>query len=358
MHTTAQDATALAVRALTSAGVPSEAAALQADLLVDSEMRGLPSHGLLRLPRLVERIHNGVANPAETGVHRWIADALLDVDGRDGLGPVVATAALDKISERAHSAGIACAEIRASNHLGALAWYVRRVAAAGQVVVALTTSEAIMHPFGGTQALVGSNPIAIGVPVDDQRPLVFDMATTLVSMGKVHDYANRGRDLPPGWALNEAGEPTQDAASAKTGALAPFGGAKGYGLAIAFEALVVALTGTHLGREVAGTLDSVSRPTKGDVFIVAEPRSGTGQAIAAYLDEVRRSRPSTPGIPVAVPGDRSDSRRLHSEQHGFEVPDGVWTQIADLAASPHASAAAPAPSPTSADRSRAQGDSQ
>jgi LDH2 family malate/lactate/ureidoglycolate dehydrogenase len=327
MHVTAAEATSAAVAALRGAGVPEKSARIQADLLVDAESRGLASHGLLRLPRLLRRIENGVADPTTIGRHTWAGGALLEVDGQNGLGPVVASAALKTVQARARTTGIACATIRSNNHLGALAWYVRKVAEDGQVCIAMTTTEAIMHPHGGRTALVGTNPVAIGVPTS-ARPLVFDMATTQVSMGKVHDYANRAQPLQSGWALDRHGDPTTDAAAAKTGALAPFGGAKGYGLGIALEVLVACLTSTALGTAVTGTLNSVDPPTKGDVFIVAQPHSALSlDALGSYLDEVRNSPPAHADTPVSVPGDRSDARREASTARGVEVPDAIWSEL-------------------------------
>lgn len=335
MHATAATASATAVAALLAAGVPERSAHLQADLLVDAELRGLPSHGLLRLPRLLERIDNGVANPTTTGRAKWTADALLDVDGENGLGPVVATAALDAVRERAKTTGIACASIRSNNHLGALAWYVRRIAEGGQICIAFTTSEAIVHPYGGRTALVGSNPIAIGVPAHP-RSLVFDIATSVVSMGKIHDYANRGEPLAVGWALDQHGEPTTDAAAARSGAIAPFGGAKGYGLGIALGALVASMTNTSLGTEVKGTLDSVNIPTKGDIFIVAQTHSeDSSHQVSAYLDEVRNSPAARADTPVAIPGDRSDARRAEATVEGVDIPDGIWDRIVARAQRDH-----------------------
>ncbi len=326
---TVEDAAQLAVAALIKAGAPDENARLQADLLVDAEARGLPSHGLLRLPRVVARIQNGVTDPASVGRLTWQGDALAKVDGGNGLGPVVAMRALDAVSARAaERTGVAVAAVHSSNHLGMLAFYVRRIAQRGQVCIALTTSEALMHPYGGRQAMVGSNPIAIGVPAQP-RPLVFDMATSLVSMGKIHDYANRGAVLEAGWALDENGEATVDAERAKRGAIAPFGGAKGYGLGLAFEVLVAALSGSALGRDVAGTLDSTRVANKGDVFIVAEADSVSD--ISDYLAAVRESAPIDEANPVRVPGDSSDDRYARALVSGVTLPAELWDEIAALA---------------------------
>jgi L-2-hydroxycarboxylate dehydrogenase (NAD+) len=327
MLISSEEAASVAVRALMNAGVPEASAQLQAELLVDSEQRGLRSHGLLRLPRLVERIRNGVADPVTVGEHRWHGDALLLVHGANGLGPVVAREALREISERAKSTGIACASIASSNHLGALAWYVRDVAAAGQICIALTTSEAIMHPHGGRHAMVGSNPIAIGVPAHP-RPLVLDMATSRISMGQVIDYINRGDELEPGWARDASGEPTTDPRAARDGSIAPVGGAKGYGLGIAFEVLVASLTGSALGTSVVGTLDSIHPANKGDVFIILNvPHASVVEQVSAYLNGVRASPAADTAEPIVVPGDRSDQRKQHAIVHGLDVSDGLWAQL-------------------------------
>ncbi|MHC6219534.1 Ldh family oxidoreductase [Arthrobacter sp. MMS24-S77] len=322
------DAMQAAVQALLAVGVPAENAHLQADLLIDAEARGLPSHGLLRLPRVIDRIRNRVADPVATGRINWRGDALASVDGQNGLGPVVGVHALEVISERcSNSAGVAAAAVHSCNHLGMLAWYARKIADRGQVCIAMTTSEALMHPYGGRIAMVGSNPIAIGVPAQP-RALVFDMATSLVSMGKIHDHANRKAQLEPGWALDEDGEETVDAERAKRGSIAPFGGAKGYGLGLAFEVLVTALTGAALGRDVVGTLDSIHPSNKGDVFIVAE--AGFGDAVSEYLAAVRTSPPVDPANPVRAPGDSSDVRRDRAATEGIALPGALWDEICTL----------------------------
>ncbi|MFL9924484.1 Ldh family oxidoreductase [Herbaspirillum lusitanum] len=319
------------IAALKKAGVPDAGARMQMDLLLEAELRGRASHGLLRLPRVIERIRNGIANPVTEGTSRWRGDALLQVDGQQGLGPVVAWAALEKISVRAKTAGLAAAAISNNNHLGMLALYAERVARDGQVLIALTTSEALVHPWGGRQAMIGTNPVAIGVPATPD-PFVLDMATSLISMGQVHDYANRGQALQPGWALDAKGDPTIDAAAAKDGAIAPFGGAKGYALGLAFEILVGALTASALGRDVAGTLDSTKLCNKGDVFIVIEPESDAmTQSVTDYLNMLRTSVPAVAERPVVVPGDRALLQRDASLKNGVLIAPEVWQRIRDLA---------------------------
>lgn len=323
----------LALSALAKAGVPTEHAEIQAALFIEAEMRGLPSHGLLRLRRVIERIHAGVTDPKVTGSHVWSARNFLQVDGNRGLGPVVALNALDAIIERATQDGIAIAAIRNTNHLGALAYYVEHAAKSDITCIALTISEALVHPHGGRKALIGTNPIAIGVPADPD-PLILDMATSLVSMGKIHDHANRGVPIPPNWALDANGDPTTDATAAKAGAIAPFGGAKGYALGVAFEVLVASLASSAIGTDVRGTLDSETICNKGDIFIaISPPHADVARQIATgYLDRLRNAVPADPKQPVLTPGDRARNSRENSIEHGIPIDKVLWEDLKALAA--------------------------
>jgi len=317
----------IATSILLDSGVPGPLAELQADLLLEAELRGVPSHGLLRLRRIVERIGNGCANPTATGQQVWRREGYLEVDGEMGLGPVVADAALQAVCARARRTGIAVAAIRNSNHIGMLGFYAERVAAAGQTILAFSTSEALVHPWGGRKAMLGTNPIAIGVPTGSD-PFVMDTATSIVSMGEVHDYANRGAALPPGWALDGKGNPTTDAEAAKSGALAPFGGAKGYALGLAFGLLTSSLASAALGRDVRGTLDSEAVCNKGDLFIVID---GPTAALDGYLEMLRQTEPAHGVDQVLIPGERGRACRAERMRDGVPLADSLWRDLQQLA---------------------------
>lgn len=313
--------------ALRKAGAPSPHAVLQADLLLDAELRGVPSHGLLRLARIVARIANGVADPRTTGKHNWVSDAFLVVDGQKGLGPVVASAAIDQLLDRAHRTGIAAAAITNSNHIGMLAWYAEHVAAKQFSIIALSTSEALVHPWGARKAMIGTNPIAIGVPTEC-GPFVMDTATSVVSMGEIHDHAHRRAPIPPHWALDENGRATTDAETAKKGAIAPFGQAKGYALGLAFELLVSGLAASAIGRDVGGTLDDTSVCNKGDLFIVLP---GPRRELASYLDAIRAMAPADGFDAVLIPGERGRACRDQRLRDGVPVVDEVYETLSRLA---------------------------
>lgn len=315
-----------ALRAL-SRVAPADHALVQVDLLLEADLRGVPSHGMLRLPRILARIASGATQPGSTGQHDWRGEAFLSVDGGQGLGPVVAERAIAALSDRIGRTGIAVAAIRNSNHIGMLGYYAEKAARAGHTMLALSTSEALVHPWGGRKAMLGTNPIAIGVPTGGE-PFMMDTATSLVSMGEIHDHANRGVAIPDHWALDAEGNPTTDAEAAKAGAIAPFGQAKGYALGLAFELLVTSLSGAAIGRDVKGTLDDTSICNKGDVFILID---GPRPDLQAYLEAIRSAEPAAGFERVLVPGERGRATREKRRIDGVPIADDVWTKIQQLA---------------------------
>lgn len=316
--------------ALRRVGVSEKHAKIQLSLLLNAELKGVASHGLLRLPRIIERVANGVTDPSATGEFNWHSDALGNIDGQRGLGPIVGSRALEEASLRAKKTGIAAVAVKNCDHLGMLAWYMEKVALGGQIGICLTISEALVHPWGGRKAMIGTNPIAIGIP-SSPRPFVMDMATSLVSMGKIHDYANRGEPIPKGWALDAHGDPTEVASEAKHGAIAPFGGAKGYALGLGFELLVAMVTGSAIGDKVKGTLDSDHPCNKGDLFIVIEPSEGAYELVNSYLEDLRQSSPMDTARPVRIPGDKAHPNPLEDKSQEIELAKDVWQRICELA---------------------------
>ncbi|MDK1385717.1 Ldh family oxidoreductase [Sinorhizobium sp. 8-89] len=323
----------LTVALLEKRGVPADSARLQADLLLEAELRGLPSHGLQRLPLLLSRLDNGLANPTTRGQGTWQRDAFLSIDGERGLGPVVVMNAMRVMQGALKDTGLAVAAIRNANHIGMLAYYAEAAASDGLIAIVMSTSEALVHPFGGTQAMLGTNPVAIGIPADGD-PFVLDLATSVVPMGKINNHAMRGLPIPPGWAVDRDGRPTTDPHAAKAGAIAPFGDAKGYGLGLAIELLAAALAGSDLAPEVHGTLDDIHPANKGDLVILIDPSAGSGStaALAAYLDRLRLSRPHDPTQPVAIPGDGARARRAATAKTGIELPQPLFEHLTALEA--------------------------
>lgn len=324
---------ALIFEALRGLGASSDEAADQARALVEGDLRGRPSHGVQRLPVIVERIRRGLIRPCAKHQTVWRAEAMLAVDGGGGFGPHVTSRASKMIGERAALTGVAAAAIRNASHLGMLSLYVERLAAGGLLALAFTTSEALVHPWGGRVALVGTNPIALAVPTDGE-PFVMDMATGAISKGEVIARSLRGQELPPGSAVDAQGLPTVDPAAADKGAISPFGGAKGFALGLSIELLVAALTETALGQEVRGTLDVTDPVTKGDVLMVFDPVAAGiapfGERLGDYLRALRASPPAPGSSGVVIPGDRAREERRRRLEDGIPLPAALWRELLGL----------------------------
>jgi len=327
-------ATSVTTSVLEGFGAGALAARRQAVHLVEGDLRGRPSHGLQRLPTLVSRIRNGVLIPDAEPVLHWTTPAALAVDGRAGFGPHVAYEALGELLARSKSTGVAVAAIRSAGHLGMLAPYVEEAASDGALAIVLTTSEALVHPAGAARAMVGTNPIAIGVPAQP-HPFILDMSTAAISAGEVIAHEQRGLALPPGVAVDAEGRATTDASLARAGAVSPFGGAKGFGLGLGFELLVASLTGTALGTDVRGTLDVSEPVTKGDVLIVVRPdvfgAGGYEPLISDYLSALRDLPPAPESAGVLIPGDGARARRERHLEGGVPLPAALWEQLSALA---------------------------
>lgn len=328
----AASATRLTEAAFEAEGIAPDVARLQASHLVEAELRGHTSHGLRRLPVLLARVQGRLIDPDARPRLDWMGDAALRVDGRRGFGPVTAHAAIDALLERAEGTGAAVAALHRTHHLGMLAPYVERIAEAACIGIVLSSTEGLVHPWGGSGALLGTNPIAVGVPADPEA-IVLDMSTGSVSAGKIMDHRERGLPLPDGWAVDGMGLPTRDPAAATEGAISPFGGPKGYALGLTLGTIVGALTGTAFGPDVVGTLDAEHETTKGDVIIVvrveAFGQAARSERLAEYLEAVRAS--GVDGGRVRVPGDRARHARREAEAEGFDVTDDVWRLLMERA---------------------------
>jgi L-2-hydroxycarboxylate dehydrogenase (NAD+) len=218
--------------------------------------------------------------------------------------------------------------VRNAAHIGMVGYYAERRANEGFACIAFTTTEVLVHPFGGAEALVGTNPIAVGLP-GVGRPFLLDMATSVSAMGRIIAFKHRGEKIPEGWAIDKDGNPTTDPEAALQGSLSPAGGPKGYGMGIMIGMLAGLLPGMPTGREVLGTLDTEYRCTVGSLFIVMDPKAFPGgETLAAgvknYLDELRASKPGKGFKQVMVPSDPEYKLRDERLVSGIPHPEEVW----------------------------------
>ena len=323
-----EDERAIIVHVLSNLGASERECAIQADVLTEADLRGHHSHGLQRLTVLATRIKKRLIRVDVDPNYDWTADSVLSVDGKDGLGPFVAESALERAKPAVEQRGIVAVAIRNSSHIGMIGYYCEKRAREGLVCIAMTESEALVHPHGGTKALVGTNPLAIGIP-SHPAPFVFDMATSTSAIGKIYASKHRGEAIPLGWAIDAHGNATTDPDAALKGSLTPAAGPKGYGLGISIGILAGLLPGAEIGRVVLGTLDTEFRCTKGDFFLLLNPGAFPGgptlaSRAASYLDELRHSPPQTGVESVIVPGDRARQMREERLRSGIPLPKEVW----------------------------------
>ncbi|MGH7036072.1 MAG: Ldh family oxidoreductase, partial [Stellaceae bacterium] len=304
------------LRALGAVGMSSSDAGIVADLMVLTDMRGIDTHGIARLPIYVRRLKSGAINKAPRIRIVAEAPATALVDGDNGMGHLVMSFAARLAIEKAAKCGIGWVGTRRSNHAGAAAPYAMMPLKHDMTGVYLAVAEVNhMAPTGGIEPLLGTNPIAIAIPAQEEAPIVHDVATTVASNGRVSAAIEAGEAFPPGWMIDAAGGPITDSKGWHGGALLPIGGYKGYGLALVFALMGGALNGAPVGRDAG---DPAAPPRK--------PPADTGQAIMAldiakfgppeafkrsvdkFVRELRGSKPLPGGAPVRYQGEAAQAR--------------------------------------------------
>src|SRR5688572_14582459 len=228
-------------------GLPAYDASIVADHLVEADLRGVHSHGVIRVPTYVQQLRDGKLNPRPNV--RIVVDngAQVTVDGDDGMGQLAAFRANEIAIERGHEHGMAGVALRRSGHAGAMAYYPLRAIRTGLIGFASTNAGINMPPTGGARKLVGNNPFAMAVPTGLEWPMVLDMATSVVAGGKLDVARSKGESIPLGWARDADGNPTTDPVAARAGSLEPLGGPKGYGMALMLDVLTGVLSGGRFG---------------------------------------------------------------------------------------------------------------
>lgn len=323
----------IAATALQEHGIPPSDARTTAEMLVTAEVWGKSSHGLIRLPRYIRGVEHDNVDPDGTIDVVRDAGAAATIDGGARLGPAVATRALGEATARADEYGVGLVGVHNCTHLGMLGYYTDMVRAEGYVAVAMTNTEPAMPPYGGTEPVLGTNPIAIGLPTEP--PFNLDMSTAAVARGAIESAAERGDSIPEGVALDAAGEPTTDPEDALEGTILPFGGPKGSGLAIAIEVLAGGLVGAEMGNGVTGTYHTEDPCTKGDLFLVIDPEALGGEAFVERTEIFLRELTATetaPGVDeIRLPGESS----LGGDPAAtIDVEADLWEAVLELAEGP------------------------
>jgi LDH2 family malate/lactate/ureidoglycolate dehydrogenase len=324
-------------RTLVTAGLPPADADVVAESLVYANLRGVDSHGVTRVPIYVERLRRGIvrARP-EIDIVSESGGALL-VDGGNGMGAVVMSRALDIALERLPTARSLSVAVRNSNHYGSGAFYAAHAASKGAAMFLYGNAPATMAAWGGTSRLLGTNPYTFAVPMARDESLVLDMATSVVARGKIILAAQRDEEIPLGWAIDHNGTPTTAAKQALAGSVLPFGGPKGYGIALMVEVMAGVLAGAQVGPEIGDLYDELERPQGvGAFFSLIDistfmPLETFTRRIESLIEQLKATGSTEPGGEVLFPGEieaRTSRRRAHE---GIPLPDHVVASLDELA---------------------------
>ena len=314
------------------AGMPDDDAALVADTLVQADLWGHQSHGVLRTGWYLARLQSGAMH-AKTKVERVVdGGAVAVIEGHDGVGQVVTMEATREAISRAKAHGVAAIAVRNSNHFGTCMYYTRVAAQQGCVMMLATNGGPAIAPWGGIRKIIGTNPWSVSAPAGRHPPFMMDMANTGVARGKIYLARQRHEQIPLGWALTEEGEPTTDPQAAIDGIILPMAGHKGYAIALVMDMLSGVLSGSAFLSEVNGPYKADLKSGAGH-FIVAidisklQPLEEFHARMERWIDEIK-AVPRAKGVEdIFYPGEmeaRSDAR-LRAE--GIELPDDT---IGDL----------------------------
>lgn len=319
-------------------GVPEADARTVAGLMVEADALGYDTHGVFRLRQYVNRLRGGgIAPEAQVGVVRETSATAL-IDGGNGLGHLAMKAATALAIEKAKEHGIGWVGVCRGNHAGPAALYVMPQTREGMIgLCAAVGSANHVAPYGGSDLLLGTNPLAIAVPAGRQKPFVLDMATTTAAMGKIKTLAQRGEKMPEGWMVGRDGLPLTDPTRRDEGFLLPIGGPKGYGLAMAIGLLAGTLNGAAFGSDVIDFTADVSSTANTGQFVAAisvgafgDPEVFGARADSAF-DEMRASEPLPGHGKVRVPGEGRESLRDSRLENGIPVHANLLKELGAIA---------------------------
>jgi LDH2 family malate/lactate/ureidoglycolate dehydrogenase len=317
----------LVIERLTEVAMPEGDAAIVADVLVFADMRGVHSHGVLRVEHYTKRIKAGGMNLHPDLHVGWLKPSIALLDAQGGAGHVSTRLATEEAIRAAHEQGIAVVGIRNNSHCGALAYYVDMALRENLASIVCANTNSSVAPFGGQKAFLGTNPFAFGFPGKSES-ILLDMATSEVAFGKIFLAREKNEPIPSGWALDGEGNSVTDPNKAVT--LFPFGGAKGYGIGVMVEALTGLMIGGVFGphvKEMYGQYESY-RDLANFVWVIDPSVFGSGdyflELTQQMIDELHAQPPASGVERVMIPGEIERRIFEQSAKVGIEIPESVY----------------------------------
>ncbi len=322
---TLAQAESLTAEALVRCGTAPAAAASVARALVGAEADGLKGHGLSRVAPYGAQVRAGKVVGDAVPRAETPRPGLLAIDAAHGFAYPAIDLALEALPGLAKAQGIAAAGIRRSHHCGAAGRPVEALAEQGCVALLFANTPAAMAPWGGRQAVFGTNPLAFACPLPGRAPIVVDLALSKVARANIVGAAKRGEAIPEGWALDAEGRPTTDAKAALAGTMVPLGDAKGTALALMVELLAAGLVGARFAGEASSFLDASGDPPGTGQLILALDASALSPDAPERFAMLAQSIEDQDG--ARLPGSRRLALRRRAAETGLDVPDALLSEI-------------------------------
>lgn len=333
--------TRFVMRVFEKAGSEAAEAERIARSLVEANLVGHDSHGVIRVPHYVSYLHRGMVRANQTLRVVFETEVISVLDGGFGFGQVIGHAAMLHGIEKVAEHGVAVIALRGCAHLGRIGEWAEMGARAGLISLHWVNTSGfglLVAPFGGIDRRLSANPIAAGVPVAGREPIVLDISTSAIAEGKLKIAKNKGARVPPGCIIDSDGRPTDDPErfyADPPGALLPVGGHKGYGLGLLAEFLAGALTGSGC---TSPAPEKCSRLVNGMLVILLDPAkfppdTNYWEDAGAFIDWVKTSRTTTPGGEVLMPGELESRTRRRRSTEGIEIDERTWEQVLEAARS-------------------------
>jgi len=329
MFLSVSEAECLVTRVLEANNVANELASRVAKALIRAEVDGQRGHGFSRVAAYAAQAKSGKVDGFALPSVKKVYDACVIVDARNGFAFPAIDAAIDAACELVQATGIAFAGITRSHHCGQLGAHVERVAVRGFAALMVSNSPKAMAPWGGSDPLFGTNPIAFAAPRENAVPLVIDLSLSKVARGKIMAASKAGEMLPEGWALDENGCPTTDAEEALAGTMIPAGDAKGAALALIVEMLSATLIGANHSYEASSFFDAKGQPPGvGHSLIVFNPGLSGTRSFAHRIESLISSILDQSG--TRLPGEKKQVARQKAAVDGIEIPMHLLEEIRAL----------------------------
>lgn len=318
-------------------GVPEKDARLIADTLVQADLWGHQSHGVLRLGWYLDRLRNKVMNPVTQPEFVIDGGAMAVIDGHDGVGHVLAKLAAEEAIKRAKVHGIGAVGVRMSNHFGTCMYYTLMGAREGCVMMLTSNGGPAMAPWGGRKKIVGTNPWSIAAPAGRHAPFVVDMANTGVARGKIYLARNKRQKIPLGWAISADGVPTTDPQEAIDGIILPMAEHKGYAIAAMVDMMSGVLTGSGFLSAVHSPYKTAEKSNCGHFMMAInieamQPLAAFNARMEQFVTEIK-SVPLAKGFDeVFYPGEMEARNNTRNRSQGIQYPDDTIADLKRIAA--------------------------